>query len=127
MKKVPEINDKSGLSEEYRLAYGNLSGYLKRIKDRDHPRTIALAKRAFLHRRILKYSEFFSQNNYIEVATGFNKESVKKIDNIVDKINKFREEIIAKSNTDFDKLSDEDYKTLVSFLEDLNKTVSGIN
>lgn len=101
MKEVQNISEKSGVSKEYMLAFGTLDNYLRRVDKKEEPRWVNLAKNAFLHRPILKYSEYFPPAEYGDVITEKNKETIKKLNNIVDELNKMREN----NQTDYEKLS----------------------
>ncbi len=99
-KPVPNLSSTTGVSHDYRIAFGNLSNYLERVRDNDPPRTRHLAKRAFLHRAIPRYEEYFDPESYSDVITDANRETVSRINAVVSAINELRHaEII-----DYDQL-----------------------
>lgn len=99
-KPVPNLCSTTGVSHDYRIAFGNLSNYLERVRDNDSPRTRHLAKRAFLHRAIPRYEEHFDSEVYADVITDLNREIVAKINAIVDTVSELR-----KANViDYDRL-----------------------
>ena len=89
-KDVPNICKHSGVSYDYRMAFGSLTNYLEKVADNDPPRTRHLALRAFLHRSIPSYEEYFTVEEYDTVVDNLNREVVEKINNIVDKLNELR-------------------------------------
>lgn len=97
---VPNLRSATGVSHDYRLAFGNLSNYLERVRDNDPPRTRHLARRAFLHRSIPRYEEHFDSEVYADVITDFNRDVVAKINAIIDSVNELRKANI----TDYDRL-----------------------
>jgi hypothetical protein len=94
-KDVPNICQKSNVSYDYSLAFGGLTNYLERVAADDPPRTRHLALRAFFHRMIPKYEEFFDQEEYESVVNNQNNVTVEKINNIVDKLNELRSQKIS--------------------------------
>ena len=94
-KDVPNICQNSGVSYDYRMAFGNLTNYLEKVADNDPPRTRHLALRAFLHRVIPKYEEYFDLKEYDNVVNDLNSEVVEKINNTVDKLNELRSQKIS--------------------------------
>lgn len=100
-KPVPNLSSTTGVSHDYRIAFGNLSNYLERIRDNDPPRTRHLAKRAFLHRAIPPYEEYFDPEIYSDVITDTNRETVARINAVVNTLNELRHaEVI-----DYDRLN----------------------
>ena len=91
MEQVPQINEKTGVSLRYMLAFGSLDNLLRRIEKNEHPRWKNLAKNAFLHRPILRYVEFFSCERYENAVTNRNKQAVDELDRIVGELNMMRE------------------------------------
>ena len=94
-KDVPNICPKSNVSYDYSLAFGGLTNYLERVADDDPPRTRHLAVRAFFHRVIPKYEEFFSPEEYNNVVNSQNSAIVEKINSIVEKLNELRSQKIS--------------------------------
>jgi hypothetical protein len=98
---IPNICSASGLSYDFRLAYGNLNNYLERIEAHESPRTRFLAKRSFLHRPIPRYEEYFNPEKYDGVITDMNREAIARIDLLVERLNGLREN----EATDYEKLA----------------------
>ncbi len=94
-KDVPNICQKSKVSYDYSFAFGSLANYLERVAEDDPPRTRHLALRAFLHRVIPKYEEYFSPEEYNDAINSQNSEVVEKINNIVEKLNELRSQKIS--------------------------------
>jgi len=94
-KNVPNICQNSSVSHDYSLAFGNLTNYLERVAADDPPRTRHLALRSFFHRVIPKYEEYFNSEQYSDVINSQNETVVKKINNIVDKLNELRSQKIS--------------------------------
>ena len=94
-KDVPNICQHSGVSYDYRMAFGSLTNYLEKVADNDPPRTRHLALRAFLHRVIPRYEEHFNPEEYDNVVNNLNSPVVKRINNIVDKLNELRSQKIS--------------------------------
>lgn len=109
-KEVPNVNPETGVSSSYRLAYGSLSSYLGRVANGEDNRSIFLARRSYLSRRILRYEEYFKPEEYQDVVTEQNEETVKLINSVVDEINKMRED----QDLDHEKLT-----SLVNRIEDV--------
>ena len=99
-KDVPNICQNSGVSYDYRMAFGSLTNYLEKVADDDPPRTRHLALRAFLHRVIPKYEEYFNLEEYDNVVNDLNSEVVEKINNTVNKLNDLR----SQKTSDFEVL-----------------------
>jgi hypothetical protein len=99
-KDIPNICQHSGVSYDYRLAFGGLTNYLERVAAGDPPRTRHLALRTFSHRLIPKYEEYFDPEEYCNVINSQNGAVVEKINNIVDKLNELR----AQKTSDFEIL-----------------------
>lgn len=112
-KAVPNLSTATGVSHDFRIAFGNLSNYLERIRDNDPPRTRHLAKRAFLHRTIPRYEEYFSPETYANVQTESNREVVAKINAVIDTINELRKDEVV------------DYDRLYPFEQALLRLISG--
>ena len=110
---VPRISPVNGISYDFRLAYGNLTNYLERIEANEAPRTRFLAKRSFLHRPIPRYGEYFNPEKYNGVITDTNRETIARIDLLIDRLNKLRENEIT------------DYEKLAPLRDALNAIVSG--
>ncbi len=89
-KDVQNICQHSNVSFDYSLAFGSLTNYLERVAADDPPRTRHLALRAFFHRVIPKYEEYFNPEEYNNVINSQNNAVVGKINNIVDKLNELR-------------------------------------
>ena len=98
---VPNICPESGVSRDFRLAYGNLVNYLERVEASDTPRTRFLSKRSLLHRPIPRYEAYFSSEKYDGVITHKNAVVVARINELVDRLNALREE----ENTDYATLA----------------------
>jgi len=77
------------------MAFGSLTNYLEKVADNDPPRTRHLAMRAFLHRVIPRYEEYFNLEEYDNVVNNQNSVVVEKINNIVDKLNELRSQKIS--------------------------------
>ena len=100
-KNVSNIQPESGLSKDFKLAFGNLSNYLERIRDDESARTRHLAKRAFLHRQIPRYEEFFDEEKFLNVVNEKNRIYVTKINSYVDELNDWR----LKESIDIERLN----------------------
>ena len=94
-KDVPNICKNSNVSYDYSLAFGGLTNYLERVAEDEPPRTRHLALRAFLHRVIPKYDEYFSHAEYNNVVNSQNSTVVEKINVTVDKLNELRSQKIS--------------------------------
>jgi len=94
-KDVPNICQHSGVSYDYRMAFGGLTNYLEKVADKDPPRTRHLALRAFFHRVIPRYEEYFNLEEYDNVVNIQNSAVVEKINNIVAKLNELRSQKIS--------------------------------
>jgi hypothetical protein len=94
-KDVSNICQKSNVSRDYCLAFGSLTNYLERVAANDPPRTRHLALRAFFHRLIPKYDEYFDPEEYNDVVNSQNNAVIEKINNIVDKLNELRSQKIS--------------------------------
>tara|TARA_B100000686_G_C16419220_1_gene776281 strand:- start:361 stop:738 length:378 start_codon:yes stop_codon:yes gene_type:complete len=94
-KNVPNICRDSEVSHDYSVAFGSLTNYLERVADDDPPRTRHLACRAFLHRVIPKYEEYFPPEEYEDVINSQNGATVDKINSIVEKLNELRSQKIS--------------------------------
>jgi hypothetical protein len=94
-KDVPNICENSNVSYDYSLAFGSLTNYLERVAADDPPRTRHLALRAFSHRLIPKYEEYFDSEEYSNVINSQNAAVVGKINSIVDKLNELRSQKIS--------------------------------
>ena len=94
-KEVPNICKHSGVSYDYRMAFGSLTNYLEKVADNDPPRTRHLALRAFFHRVIPKYEEYFKLEEYDNVVNNQNRVVVENINNIVDKLNEQRSQKVS--------------------------------
>ena len=94
-KNVPNICQHSGVSYDYGMAFGSLTNYLEKVADNDPPRTRHLAMRAFLHRVIPRYEEYFNLEEYDNVVNNQNSVVGEKINNIVDKLNELRSQKIS--------------------------------
>ena len=88
---VPNLCAASGVSHDFRLAYGNLNNFLERIEERESPRARFLAKRSFLHRPIPHYDEYFNSEKHDRVITDENREVIGRINRLVDRLNALRE------------------------------------
>ena len=99
-KDVPNICQNSNVSYDYSLAFGGLTNYLERVAANDPPRTRHLALRAFFHRLIPKYEEYFNPEEYNNVVNNQNNTIIEKINNIVDKLNELR----SQKTSDFEVL-----------------------
>ncbi|MCG3769728.1 MAG: hypothetical protein JW384_00858 [Nitrosomonadaceae bacterium] len=111
---VPNICPTSGVSYEFRLAYGHLSNYLNRIEENESPRTCFLAKRSFLHRPISHYENYLNPEKYDGVITDKNREIIARINQLVDCINELRASEVA------------DYEKLAPLHNTLDALISGI-
>ena len=112
-----EISQKSGVNREYLLAFGPVEEYLKVIKEERPNRWKNLARRALLQRPILKYAEAFAEH----AASGLDdasKQTVAKLDAIVDELNGVRDEVVAQD-------SDLPYSRLVELYERARGLVLG--
>jgi len=76
---------------EYLRCLGSVENFVKRVRDAEDPRTQMLAKRAFLHRPIMTYSEFLMARNdqYLE-GDSLQTAVVTEIDRIVESLNTHR-------------------------------------
>lgn len=86
----PNINNKSGLSFEYRYAFASLTNLLERIRENDAARTRNLALKAFRHRKIKTYTEYFDDLEYQDVKTDANKLSINLLDENIMLLNTIR-------------------------------------
>ena len=89
-KKVIETNRLSGLSIDYKLAFASLSNLLERIAEDDSSRTKLLALKAFRHRRIKNYVEYFTDLGYENPTTNANTRQISLIKENVDLLNELR-------------------------------------
>ncbi len=94
-KDVPSICQNSNVSYDYSLAFGSLTNYLERVAADDPSRTRHLALRAFFHRVIPKYEEYFDPEEYDNVVNSQNSATVEKINSIVEKLNELRSQKIS--------------------------------
>jgi len=94
-KNIPNISQNSNVSYDYKLAFGSLTNYLERVDTGDPPRTRHLALRAFFHRVIPRYEEYFNLEEYDSVVNNQNSAVVEKINNIVGKLNELRSQKIS--------------------------------
>ena len=101
MKQIPNILENTGISRDYRLAFGSIDNYIRRIEKKEELRWIRLAENAFLNRPILKYKEYFNNSEYELAITNKNHERIKNLDELVEEINKMREN----KQKDYEKLS----------------------
>jgi hypothetical protein len=99
---VPNIQPINSLSRDFKLAFGNLSNYLERIRDNESSRARHLAKRAFLHRQIPKYEDFFDPQKFSDVVNEKNKNNIEKINTYVDELNHWR----FQESIDIDRLNE---------------------
>ncbi len=106
-KKIPNLG-KSGLGQNYRKAFSSIYYYLECISEGSNARTKYLAKRSFLHRKILKYEEYYSLDEYENVINESNSDQIRKLNHLVDMLNSMR--------------GDKNFKD-----EELNKIVNQIN
>ena len=90
MKQLPNVISTSGLSSDYRLAFGSLSNYIERTQEDNLPRTRHLALKAFKHRHIKNYLEYFDPQVYSNVLTEKNKSAVDKISQQIELLNEIR-------------------------------------
>jgi hypothetical protein len=100
-KNIPNICPHSGISYDYRLAFGSLTNYLERVSEGDPARTRHLAKRTFLHRHIPKYEEYFDSREYDNVINDQNHALIEQLNGIVEELNELRTQEIV----DFDVLN----------------------
>jgi hypothetical protein len=100
-KDVPNICENSNVSSDYFLAFGSLTNYLERVAEDDPPRTRHLAQRAFFHRLIPKYDEYFNPEEFNDVINSRNEAVVDKINKSVEKLNVLRSQKVS----DFEVLS----------------------
>jgi len=100
-KEIPNICGRSGVSCDYRLAFGNLTNYLERVAEEAPARTRHLAKRAFLHRPVPKYEEYFDSREYGNIINNQNRSVIEQMNDIVEKLNVLRTQGII----DFDVLN----------------------
>ncbi len=112
-KPVPNICESTQVSYDFKLAFGSLNNYLERVEEGDDSRTRHLAKRAFLHREILCYEDYFGSEVFQDVITAKNKDTVNKINLVVAEINERR------------KLQVVEYDELVELRDRLVKLVCG--
>lgn len=110
---VPNICPESGVSRDFRLAYGNLVNYLERVEASEPPRTRFLAKRSLLHRRIPRYEEYFSADKHDGVTTEQNRGVIAAINRVVDRLNTLREAEVT------------DYETLAPLRDALDALIAG--
>lgn len=88
---VPNICQRTGISRDYKTALGTLHNLLQ--KREDDPRSVFLAKRFFTARAIPRYQEYFSDDKYEGVVTDSNRETVDRINTIIDSINQERDKL----------------------------------
>lgn len=112
-KPVPNLSKETKVSYDFKLAFGNLNNYLERIEENDLPRTRHLAKRAFLHREIPHYDEYFNPDVYQDVVTEENKYAVNEINLVVDEINEKRRQKVS------------DYEQLAMLRDKLENLING--
>jgi hypothetical protein len=89
-KEVSNLSKNSYISRDYILALGSVINFIESIDNNEPSRTRHLAKRSFLHREIPHYEMYFSSENFNDVVNDANKESVDKINSVVDAINFYR-------------------------------------
>ena len=106
-KKIPNVG-KFGLGQNYKKAFSSIHYYLECITEGSNARTKHLAKRSFLHRKILKYEEYYPLSEYENVINEFNSDQIGKLNQLVDQLNFIR--------------GDKNFKD-----EELNKIMSEIN
>ena len=101
MKQIPNISEKTGISRDHILAFGSIDNYIRRIEKKEELRWRRLAENAYFNRLIIKYAEYFNHSEYEQVITDKNRERVKNLDELVEEINKMREN----KQKDYEKLS----------------------
>ena len=101
MRQIPNILENTGISRDYILAFGSIDNYIRRIEKKEGLRWIRLAENAYFNRPILKYEEYFNRSEYEQVITDKNHEKIKNLDELVEEINKMREN----KQKDYEKLS----------------------
>ena len=101
MRQIPNILENTGISRDYILAFGSIDNYIRRIEKKEGLRWIRLAENAYFNRPILKYEEYFNHSEYEQVITDKNHEKIKNLDELVEEINKMREN----KQKDYEKLS----------------------
>ena len=89
-KNVLETNLSSGLSTDYKLAFASLSNLLERIAEEDSSRTKLLALKAFRHRKIKGYVEYFTDLGYEDPTNDANTRQIVLIKKNVDLLNELR-------------------------------------
>ena len=90
MKTVGNIT-KAGISSDYIRAFGTVDNCVRRVENKEGHRLIKLASRAFLGRKILKYSEYFSEDEYGSVVNDRNRDVIEKLDELVQELNHIRD------------------------------------
>tara|TARA_B100000686_G_C16801940_1_gene986716 strand:- start:6434 stop:6781 length:348 start_codon:yes stop_codon:yes gene_type:complete len=90
-RKIPNLN-KENISKNYRKAFSTVDYFLECCQEKVDPRTKHLSKRSFLHRKIQKYGEYFDSEEYKDVVNESNCDVISKLDDLVDQLNKFREQ-----------------------------------
>lgn len=88
-KRIPNVG-KFGLGQNYKKAFSAIHYYLECITEGSNARTKYLAKRSFLHRKILKYEEYYPSSEYENVITEINSDHIEKLNQLVDKLNFLR-------------------------------------
>lgn len=102
MEQVPNASEKTGVSRDYILVFGAVDNYIRRIEKNEEPRWLNLSKNTLLHRPILRYEEHFPPGKYENVVNGKNKETITRLNEVVDEINRIRES----GNLDVGKLKE---------------------
>jgi len=81
------------LDYQYLICLGSVENYIKRVRDGEDPRSQMLAKKAFLHRPIISYSEFLEARSGRQSSTEANQSVVVgEIDQIVESLNLHRDQ-----------------------------------
>ena len=113
MKQIPNILENTGISRDYLIAWGSIDNYIRRIEKKEELRWIKLATNAYFNRPILKYEEYFNSKEYEQIITNKNRERVKTLDELVENINKMREN------------GQKDYETLFGLWKKANGIIFG--
>ena len=113
MKKVEDISP-TGVSKDYIKAFGPLNFYLRSIYEKHTTQKIKVfSRKNLLNFRFRRYEEWFDPEEYEDIITDKNEETIKRINEIVDELNSLvkRGDIVLKSE------NQEDYRALGLFNE----------
>ena len=89
MPEISNISEKSGIDRDYLMSFGPIEEYIKVVRENRPNRWKNLAKRAFLQRPTLKYSEMFRGHDKGKMSEAASK-TMATLDEIVDELNQIR-------------------------------------